>query len=160
MKQPRARATMGAALAVLAAVGLSGCQNPGTAAAQAVTGTGPKDHHGGEPTKRAAHAFVVKTFRMLDKGQALKACHFSESKPYLAMDPNCVAHSRQAARVFHAHGLSLMPQTIRVDLHGTRGTETATWVVNGASHSEWQYLRFDGKRWWFTGGKQEGDRGL
>lgn len=87
MERVRRRARLGAmcALGVLVATGLSGCDNLGKKAAEAVTQPSPSapHHRPSGPTKRAAKAFLHKTFVLYDRGESRRACTFSESKPYL-----------------------------------------------------------------------------
>lgn len=164
MGQPwtRARLVATCALAVLVGIGLTGCENLGTKAAEAVTQPGPPPahHRPSGPTKRAAKAFVRKTFVLYDRGQSRRACAFSESKPYLALDRTCGPDTAKIVARFHAHGLSAVPKTITVQLHGARGTATFAYVVNGQRVASFVYLRYDGHRWWMTGERKTGDRGL
>jgi hypothetical protein len=164
MKRTTARTLSGAActVAVLAGFGLTGCENPGTAAAHAVTQ--PSKSDGGKwsagATKPAALAFLRKTFDQYEHGQAQLACAHTESTAYLAADPNCVSGAKETVAQFHKLGISSVPTRIRMDLHGTTGKATFTWIVNGQSLTTYSYLRFDGHRWWLTGDKTTGDKGL
>ena len=164
MGQPWARARLGATcvLAALAVIGLTGCENLGQKAAEGLTQPSQPPHHHrpSGPTKQAAKAFLHKTFVLYDHGQSRRGCTFSESKPYLAVDTTCVPETEKVVSQFHALGLTVVPKTITVDLHGTRGTATFTWVVNGHRASSSAYLRYDGHRWWMTGEPKTGDRGL
>ena len=164
MERQGARAKVGTAcaLAVLAGMGLTGCENLGKRAAEAATQPSqpPAHHRPSGPTKRAATAFVHRTFVLYDHGESARACAFSESKPYLAVDRTCVSGSEKVVAQFHARGLSLVPTTITAHLHGTRGTASFAWVVNGHRVSTFAYLRYDGHRWWMTGERKTGDRGL
>jgi hypothetical protein len=157
-----ARTKLGAAcaLAVLTALGLTGCQNPGRAAARALTHPPTSTHHRAGPTKRTALAFVRKTFTLYDQGQYQRACATSESKPYLAVDRHCAGSARKTVERLHQLGVGTVPTGIRMDLHGATGTVTFTWLVNGQRLSSLEYLHFAGHRWWATGDNTTGDRGL
>jgi hypothetical protein len=157
----RARLGAACALAVLSGIGMTGCGNLGKKAADAVMQPSQPTHHlPSGPTKRAARAFVHKTFVLYDQGHAPRACAFSESKPYLAVDRTCVSEAQKIVSQFHAHGLRAVSKTIAPHLRGTRGTVTVAWVINGHHVSAFSYLRYDGHRWWMTGSKKTGDRGL
>ena len=164
MEQRGVRVRVGAAcaLAVLAGMGLTGCENLGKRAAEAATQPSqpPTHHRPTGPTKRAATAFVRRTFVLYDRGESRHACSFSESKPYLAVDPTCVSGSEKVVAQFHAQGLSLVPTRITTQVHGTRGRADFAWVVNGHRVSTFAYLQYDGHRWWMTGERKTGDRGL
>ncbi len=162
MGQPTARVRLGAtfALAVLAGLGLTGCENLGQKAAEAVTQPHQQGHHRHGPTDRAARAFVRKTFRLYDRGQYRRACAFSESKAYLAVDRACARSSAKSVAQLHSVGVSAVPKIVTTHLTGTRGTATLWWVVKGQRASIFVYLRYDGHRWWITGEKKTGDRGL
>lgn len=163
MGEPGPRARLGAtcALAVLAGLGLTGCENLGHRAAEAVTQPDQQGHHRPNgATGRAARAFVRKTFLLYDRGRIRKACAFSESPAYLAVDRNCARSSAKSVGQLHAAGVSAVPKIITTHLTGTRGTATLWWVVQGQRASIFVYLRYDGHRWWITGEKRTGDRGL
>jgi hypothetical protein len=148
-------------MGVLAGVGLTGCENLGHRAAEAVTHPDQQGHHrSGGATDRAARAFVRQTFRLYDRGQTRRACALSESPAYLAVDRNCVRESAKSVAQLHAAGISAVPKIITTHLTGTRGTATLWWVVQGQRASIFVYLRYDGHRWWMTGEKKTGDRGL
>lgn len=157
-----ARSGVSCVLAAVAVLGLTGCENLGKKAAEAVTQPSqpPHRHRPSGPTKHAAMTFLNKTFALYDHGHARRGCTFSESKPYLAVDPTCVSGTEKVVARFHAHGLSVVPKTIALHLHNTRGTATFTWVVNGQHASSSAFLRYDGHRWWMTGEPRTGDRGL
>jgi hypothetical protein len=162
--KPRTGARLGATcvIATAAILGLTGCENLGKKAAEAVTQPSKPPHHHrpSGPTEQAARAFLHQTFVLYDHGRARRGCTFSESKPYLAVDRRCVSESQKVVAQFHAHGLSVVPTTIAVHVHDTRGTATFTWVVNGHRARNSAFLRYDGHRWWMTGEPKTGDRGL
>jgi hypothetical protein len=146
----------------MAGVGLTGCENPGKKAGEAFARPphSQSPHHTHGPTVRAARVFLHKTFVLDDHGQAERACAFSESKPYLAVDRTCAADVRRVVSLFHAHGMSAVPKTTVVHVHGTSGTAIFTWVVTGHRASSRSYLQYDGHRWWMTGEQKTGDLGL
>jgi hypothetical protein len=148
-------------VALLAGAGLTGCENLGHRAAEAVTQPGRQDHHRPSgATHRSARAFVRKTFVLYDRGRARRACAFSESPAYLAVDRSCARESARSVAQLHAAGVSAVPKIITTHLTGTRGTATLWWVVQGQRASIFVYLRYDGHRWWMTGERKTGDRGL
>ena len=160
MGQLWTRAKLGATcvLVVLAGTGLTGCENLGKKAAEVVTQPGTHRAHG--PTDRSARRFLHKTFVLYDRGQFRRACAFSESKAYRAVDRTCARESARSVRQLQDAGVGVVPRTITTHLVGTRGTATLWWVAQGQRASIFVYLRYDGKRWWMTGEKKTGDLGL
>lgn len=164
MGQRWIRGRLGAtcAMAVLLGTGLSGCDNLGKKAGEALLqpSQSPTHHRPIGPTREAAKSFLRKTFTLYDRGQPQRACAFSESKPYLTVDRDCASHSAKVVALFHSRGLSLLPKAINVQLHGTEGRANFVWVIDGRRVGGLAYLQYDGHRWWMTGDKKTGDRGL
>jgi hypothetical protein len=67
----------------------------------------------------------------LTTGQSRSACTFCETKPYLAVDHQCVPKSRRIVSEFHSHALGSVPTKITAHVRGNHGTATYTWLVNG-----------------------------
>lgn len=113
-----------------------------------------------DPTEAGARAFLDKSFGLYASLQFEKACTYTQSKAYLAVDTTCVEGSRQNEQQMKQYGMSYFPKKTDIQLSTpTRGKAVFTWEVQGHTFTTFQYLRYEGGRWWLTGDEKTGDLG-